>query len=84
MKQLKLRSQRAMTQTLTARQQQLSSSAQLLNAVNPLTVLARGYSITSLADGTVITNCGQVSVGDELSIKLGEGNIISQVTKITD
>ncbi len=83
-KQLKLRSQRAMTQTLTARQQQLSSSAQLLNAVNPLTVLARGYSITSLADGTVITNCGQVSVGDELSIKLGEGNIISQVTKITD
>jgi exodeoxyribonuclease VII large subunit len=83
-KQLKLRSQRAMTQTLTARQQQLSSSAQLLNAVNPLTVLARGYSITSLANGTVITNCGQVSVGDELSIKLGEGNIISQVTKITD
>jgi exodeoxyribonuclease VII large subunit len=82
--QLKLRSQRAITQTLNARRQQLSSSAQLLNAVNPLTVLARGYSITSLGDGTVITNKEQVSVGEELSIKLGRGKIISQVTKITD
>jgi exodeoxyribonuclease VII large subunit len=83
-KQLRLRGQRAMTLALKARQQRLSSSAQLLNAVSPLTVLARGYSISSLTDGTVITNKDQVSIGDKLSVQLGKGRITSQVTKIGD
>ena len=82
--QFELRSRRAMTQTLRAKQQQLSSSAQLLNAVNPLTVLARGYSITSLADGTVIHNKDQISIGETISIQLEKGKIISNVTDITD
>jgi exodeoxyribonuclease VII large subunit len=82
--QFELRGQRAMTQTLKAKQQQLSSSAQLLNAVNPLTVLARGYSITSLADGTVIHNKDQINVGEKISIQLEKGKLISTVTEITD
>lgn len=82
--QLSLRSQRAMTQKLKTSRQQLSSTTQLLNAVNPLTVLARGYSLTSLDDGTVITSRDQVSIGDELSTRLGKGKITSQVTRITD
>lgn len=82
--QFELRGQRAMTQTLKAKQQQLSSSAQLLNAVNPLTVLARGYSITSLADGTVIHNKDQINVGEKISIQLEKGKLISTVTELTD
>jgi exodeoxyribonuclease VII large subunit len=73
-----------MTQALKVKQQQLSSSAQLLNAVNPLTVLARGYSITSLADGTVIHNKDQINVGEKISIQLEKGKLISTVTEITD
>jgi exodeoxyribonuclease VII large subunit len=82
--QLESRSHRAIAQTLKGKQQQLSASAQLLNAVNPLTVLSRGYSISSTTDGTVIHNKDQVSIGEEISIKLENGKIISRVTGLTD
>jgi exodeoxyribonuclease VII large subunit len=82
--QLELRRQRAIAQILKGKQQQLSASVQLLNAVNPLTVLARGYSITNKTDGTVIHNKGQLSIGEKISIKLEKGKIISQVTDLTD
>lgn len=82
--QLELRGLRAMTQTLKSKQQQLASSAQLLNAVNPLTVLARGYSISSQADGTVIHNKDQIRIGDKISTQLEKGKIISEVTGVTN
>ena len=51
------------------------------NAMNPLTVLARGYSITEKGDA-VIYSAGSVSVNDEITVKLSSGNIKGIVTEV--
>lgn len=56
--------------------------AQRLNAVNPLAVLERGYSMTTFSSGEVITDSEQVAVGDDVSIKLAKGSIACTVKTI--
>lgn len=51
------------------------------NAMNPLTVLARGYSIAEKGDA-VIYSAGSVSVNDEITVKLSSGNIKGIVTEV--
>ena len=50
-----------------------------LDALSPLTVLARGYTVTENADGKIITSTGDVRWGDEIITQVGDGNIISVV-----
>jgi len=45
-----------------------------LDALSPLTVLARGYSIT-MKDGNIIKSVKQVQNGDKLDIILSDGKI---------
>ncbi len=53
----------------------------LLEAVSPLAVLARGYSITRLAkSGEIIRSAKQVEKGDAVDIMLHEGEISAGVT----
>ncbi len=80
--QLNAQSRRALLQILQSKKQALSASAQVLNAVNPLTVLARGYSITTGANGSVVRSADEVTIGDEVSTRLSKGNITSRVTEI--
>ena len=47
-----------------------------LNALSPMAILERGYSITrSLPDAQVVRNAGDVSSGDHLQILLGTGSL---------
>lgn len=46
-----------------------------LDVLSPLTVLARGYSITMKPDGNVIKSAKQVHNGDELDVVLSDGKI---------
>lgn len=61
-------------------QNTLVNMATRLNAVNPLEVLARGYSILKTQDNQVITSSSQVCPGDRINAKLhlGEINLIVQ------
>ncbi len=52
----------------------LSDSALKLDALSPLRVLARGYSVT-VKDGNVISSVDNVSVGDRLDIRLSDGQL---------
>ena len=52
-----------------------------LEAVSPLAVLGRGYSIISKNDGSVITSDKDVSVGEEIVGKLKDGLIKAKVIK---
>ena len=54
-----------------------------LEAVSPLSTLARGYSVTSAADGTVLKQVKQVKTGDTLTTRLGDGVVISEVSAVT-
>ncbi len=54
------------------------SAAGALNALSPLAVLSRGYSIT-MFDGKPVKSEKDVKSGDELNIKLHDGNLKAEV-----
>lgn len=62
----------------------LDSSAKHLNALNPKTILTRGYSITRLQkSGKLLTDSNTVKAGDLIITELADKtNIISQINKI--
>lgn len=64
---------------LTDRQHKCGVLTAKLDALSPLTVLARGYSVTENADGKVIRSIDEVRWGDEITTQVGDGNIISVV-----
>jgi exodeoxyribonuclease VII large subunit len=52
-----------------------------LEGLSPLSVLARGYSITVRPKiGTVISDAAQVQTGDEVLVRLHRGELLCQVT----
>ena len=60
----------------------LGASAARLESVSPLTVLARGYSVTTDASGSVIREAGAVAVGDTIRARLATGHVEAQVTGV--
>ncbi len=66
---------------MTPYTQRLASLASVLEALSPVAVLKRGYAIASDAQGHVLTSASQVDVGDIISVKLGQGELQTQVLK---
>ena len=60
---------------LTERRNRLSQVEAILKERSPLTILQRGYSITRDAAGKIVRDAAQVSVGDDLSIRLARGEL---------
>lgn len=56
----------------------LSSAVEMIAALNPLSVLTRGYAAAK-ADGHIITDAAQVKQGDEVEILLAKGRLRTQV-----
>jgi len=54
----------------------------LLDAVSPLSILGRGYSLTKTQDGKVVRSFRQVNPGDHVKILLKEGSLDCQVTQV--
>ncbi len=53
-----------------------------LEAVSPLSTLARGYSVTTAADGNVLKQAKHVKTGDTLTTRLADGWIESEVKSV--
>jgi exodeoxyribonuclease VII large subunit len=81
--QMRQRLQMALRHGITRLKQQLSAQSRALQTVSPLATLSRGYSITQLEDGKVITDCGQVEAGATIRTRLAEGSIQSTVVSIS-
>jgi exodeoxyribonuclease VII large subunit len=79
---LALRLQQAMSNNTALKRQQFLQQVNVLHAISPLTVLSRGYSITSQEDGTIIKSQTDVHIGDEISTKLADGYIKSTIKTI--
>ena len=62
--------------------ERLAGAAARLEGLSPLKVLARGYSLTRDAEGHVVTDAGQLAVGDEVETRLAQGRIRAQVTEV--
>lgn len=57
----------------------LEGYAQRVKSADPRAVLARGFSMTTGADGRILKSAGQVMAGDEIVTHLGDGEVRSVV-----
>jgi exodeoxyribonuclease VII large subunit len=72
---------RAMRNSLKECRSQVENISARLDGLSPLSVLARGYSITVRPEiGTVISDAAQVRTGDEVLVRLHRGELTCQVT----
>lgn len=56
----------------------VNSFASRLNAINPKSVLKRGYSITTISDtGKLVRSDEDVKIGEKISTELGEGAVLT-------
>ena len=64
-----------MERNLQTGREQTARLAASLEALSPFRVLSRGYSIAQKEDGTVLSSIQQVSVGEDLSLRLADGQV---------
>ena len=73
---------RAWQSRLQQLQAGLQTQAHALHTVSPLATLARGYSITSTANGSIVISCEQVRSGATIRTRLAQGSIESIVHSV--
>jgi exodeoxyribonuclease VII large subunit len=70
---------RTLRERLVRAEGRVNSVTQSLAHLNPLAVLARGYSIVTLADGSVVTAATQVFPGAVVDLKFQRGSALAEV-----
>ena len=70
---IRLRLDSAASARLNREKQRFASLAAKLDALSPLKVLGRGYSIALDAEGRAVKRAGQLKAGDRLRLRLAEG-----------
>lgn len=74
----------ALTKSLDQKKQQYALLSARLQDLSPLSVLARGYSVTSrAANGEILRHAHQLTPGEEVVTRLAEGSFVSQVLSIS-
>ncbi|MEG2991630.1 MAG: exodeoxyribonuclease VII large subunit [Citrobacter sp.] len=68
---------------LSTTRQRFGNAVTHLEAVSPLSTLARGYSVTSVTGGKVLKQTKQVKAGDMLTTRLADGWVESEVKGVT-
>ena len=72
---------RAIQNSLKECRSSVENIAARLDSLSPLSVLARGYSVTlRQKTGTVISNAAEVQTGEEVQVRLHRGELSCQVT----
>ena len=72
----------AMTSVIANKRQLLITEMKRVDALSPLNVLMRGYSIATDSKGRAIVSSDDVKVGDRVDVKLHKGKIIAKVEEI--
>ena len=57
----------------------LAATAEQLDALSPLNILKRGYSLTRRGDGTVVRAVADVVPGEVIATRLPDGEVLSKV-----
>ena len=77
---LRERAECAIKSDLAHRGESVAKIAAQIDALSPLKVLGRGYSLTLKSDGaTVLRSAGDVEPGDEIRTRLASGTVVSRV-----
>jgi exodeoxyribonuclease VII large subunit len=67
---------------LTTRRHALESLTSKLDALSPLKVLDRGYSLTRDADGKVVRSCDGLEPGQPITVTLQDGDLHTRIEAI--
>ncbi|NRA39273.1 MAG: exodeoxyribonuclease VII large subunit, partial [Planctomycetes bacterium] len=81
-KELSKQLQRSMSHKLKHALDNFQSSAAQLEALSPLKVLQRGYSVIQDTNNKVVTKASTLKPGDKISASLAEGKIEAEVKKV--
>jgi exodeoxyribonuclease VII large subunit len=81
---LEYRSHCAAAELTADRHSDLDMEMARLDALSPLAVLTRGYSITQKASGEIMRDPHQTDVGDQVHIRLALGKIEARVTSVAE
>lgn len=73
---------RAMQGHAARARRDLATQAGILNALSPLAVLQRGFAICRKADGTIVAQTEQVTVGERVHIDVAKGRLGCDVREI--
>ena len=69
----------AQEQTIYRKNQRFVTNVSKLDAMSPLKVLSRGYSMAQTDVGTVLTSISQVELGERIRLQLRDGSISAVV-----
>ena len=79
------RAARAMINLLNRSKDRVGSLSSQMDALSPLAVLSRGYSLTErTSDGQLISDAAQLKQGDQITSRLAHGTVISRVEDMTN
>ena len=67
---------------LVAARHALAERGAKLEALSPLSILSRGYSVATGADGRVLTMATQTAVGEDIALRLADGALHAKVTSL--
>jgi exodeoxyribonuclease VII large subunit len=68
--------------TVAARDKVLEVTMASLDAMSPLSVLKRGFSITERPDGSIVSRTEQVAEGERINIRLSDGALKAEITGV--
>ena len=69
---------------LLANRQRFLTCAAKLDAMSPLKVLTRGYSLTTAQDGNVLHSVKNAELGQQIGIRLSDGKLTAQITGVEE
>ena len=62
--------------------QNFQALAGRLNALSPLAILERGYSVSFYENGKVLKDGSKIKKGDTITTRLWKGTVHSEVTRV--
>lgn len=74
----------AQMQQIQRKKQRYIGNTAKLDAMSPLKVLTRGYSIVSADDGTIVRSVHQTAPGREVQVMLSDGSVRATVSDIKE
>ena len=73
----------AIRHTIEKKSAQLEQLAGRMTSLNPMAVLARGYSAVFNPDGSVIRGASQLNEGQDLTLRFADGSAQAEVRKVS-
>lgn len=66
------------------RERAMATAVARLDALSPLAVLTRGYSITQNLSGQIIRNVHQTDVGERIKVRIANGRLSAEVKELVE